>query len=96
MEQRFNIQKIQKYEQQKYDGIRKIINNTKFLAFFAILIFASAIDGLENQTEELITAGSITFGTINIISLVKSICKVYMVNEEIKKLNDRQKWYYNI
>lgn len=91
MEQRFNIQKIQKYEQQKYDGIRKIINNTKFLAFFGILIVASAIDGLENQTEELITAGSITFGTINLISLVKSICNVYQANERIKQLNDRQK-----
>ena len=91
MEERYKIKGIEKYEQQKIESIRKLIRSTNFLAFFGILIVASAIDGLENQTEELITAGSVTFGTINLISLVKSICNVYQANERIKQLNDRQK-----
>lgn len=92
MNESLKIEKIEKYEEKKYKGIRSIINNAKLLSFFGILIVASAIDGLENQTEELIMGSSITFGTINLILLVKSICNVYKSNEEIKRLkNDRQK-----
>lgn len=91
MEKPLKIKKIEKYEEQKNENIRKLIRNTNFLAFFGILIFISLKNGCDTEAEELITSGSIAFGTINVITIVKSICNIYIIKEKEKENESRQK-----
>jgi len=91
MEKSLKIKKIEKYEEQKNENIRKLIRNTNFLAFFGILMFVSLKNGCDNEVEELIAAGSVAFGTINIITIVKSICNIYIIKEKEKENESRQK-----
>ena len=91
MEQHLKIKKIEKYGEQKNENIRKVIRNTNFLAFFGILIFISLKNGCDNEVEELITAGSIAFGTINIMTIVKSICNIYNIKERKKALENENR-----
>lgn len=91
MDKPLRIKKIEKYEEQMNTNIRKLIRNTNFLAFFGILIFTSIKSGCDSDIEQLIAGGSITFGTINIITIVKSICKIYIIKGRKKELEDGNK-----
>lgn len=93
MSESLKITKIEKYDEQIDNNARKIVDNIKLLVLFGTLIVFSAHNGLESETEELIMGGSVLFGTINLISIVKSICKVYELKEKRKSLEneDRQK-----
>ena len=91
------ITKIEKYDEQIDNNNRKIVDNIKLLVLFGTLIAFSTNNGLESEAEELIMGGSVLFGTINLISMVKSICKNYELKEKRKSLEDedRQKWFCN-
>ena len=93
MSDSLRIIKIEKYDEQIDNNTRKIVDNIKLLVLFGTLIVFSAHNGLESEGEELIMGGSILFGTINLISVVKSICKNYDLKEKRKNLEneDRQR-----
>jgi len=91
MDKPLRIKKIEKYEEQKVESIRKLVRNTNFLAFFGILIFASIKNGCDTEAEQLIIGGSVAFGTINVITIVKSICKIYSIKGKEKELENENK-----
>lgn len=93
MSDSLKIKRIERYENKISTNTAKVINNIKLLSIFGILIFATTKNGLETEAEELIMGGSVLFGTINLISMVKSICEIYQVKELKKELenDDKQK-----
>lgn len=93
MSDSLKIMKIEKYDEQIDNNTRKIIDNVKLLVLFGTLITFSMHNGLESEGEELIMGGSVLFGSINLISMVKSICRNYDLKEKRKYLEneDRQK-----
>lgn len=93
MSDSLKITKIEKYDEQIDNNTRKIIDNVKLLVLFSVLVVFYVKEGLNNEAEEIIVAGSMFFGSINLISMVKSICKNYDLKEKRKNLEneDRQK-----
>lgn len=91
MGENLKIIKIEKYNEQIDKHINSSINNTKLLALYGILLFSSEKGLFENDTEELIVAGCTLFGTLSLISLVKSICKIYQLNEKKRQIEDADK-----
>jgi len=92
----FKIKNIEKYNEQIDKNKRKMIDNIKLLALFSTLIVFYIKEGLKNEVEEFVMAGSLLFGSINIISLVKSICKNYELKGKIDNLENEytKKWYF--
>lgn len=88
MSDSLKIKNIEKYNEQIDNNSRKIIDNIKLFVLFGTLIFASMNDGLDTESEEFIIAGSVLFGTINLISLVKNICKNYQLKEKRDNLRN--------
>jgi ABC-type siderophore export system fused ATPase/permease subunit len=87
------IKRIEKYDKKIDENKIKVFNNIKMLSLFGILLFLSMKNGLETESEELIAGGSVLFGTINLISMVKSLCEIYQLKELKNNLEneDRQK-----
>lgn len=82
------IKNIENYNEQIDSNKRKVINNIKLLVLFSTLIVFYIKEGLKNEVEEFVMAGSVLFGSINIMSLVKSICKNYELKGKINSLKD--------
>lgn len=93
MNDNLKIKRIEKYTEQIDNNTRKIVDNVKLLVLFGTLIVFSLKNGLDSEAEQLIASGSTLFGTINLISMVKSICKIYDLKQRKKGLEseDRQK-----
>lgn len=87
------IKKIEKYDYLIIENKLKVFNNIKLLTLFSLLIFLALKNGLESEIEELIMGSSVIFGTINLTSMVKTICNIYKLNETKERLKneDRQK-----
>ena len=87
------IKKIEKYDELIFENKVKVFNNIKLLTLFGLLIFLTSKNGLESETEELIMGGSVIFGTINLTSMVKTICNIYKLKNDKERLKneDRQK-----
>lgn len=92
MNECLKIMKVEEIDESINHNTIKIINNIKLLVLFAVLTVFCLENGLENESEELLTAGSLLFGTINIISLIKSLCKNYglktkkeLIENEVKQ-----------
>lgn len=91
MSESLKIKRIEKYEEKLSKNKIRTINNVKMLSLYSILIFISARNGLETDGEELITGGSILFGTINLLSMVKSLCEIFQIKELKKELENEDK-----
>ena len=88
MSDSLKIKNIEKYNEQIDSNKRKMIDSIKLLVLFSTLIVFYAKEGLKNEVEEIVVAGSVLFDSINIISLVKSICKNYELKGKINSLKN--------
>lgn len=92
MDDKLTIKKIEKYNEKLDNNKRKIVDDIKLLVLFGILILFVLQEGLENESEELIMAGSTLFGSVSIISLVKSIYDNCRIKNQLDILkNERRK-----
>lgn len=81
------VKKIEKLNENKI----KVYNNIKIISLYGLLFFATTRNGLETEAEQIIAGGSVLFGTIDLISTVKSLCKIYQLKEEKKELENENR-----
>ena len=89
---RYDVLEIKKYDKKVSENLYKTINNTKLVALCAIVLFCCEKGLFNTNTTNILLVGSVSGGTLSVISLVKSICNMYLYNAKKKELeNDKCK-----
>lgn len=89
---KYDILEIKKCEEKINKSIYTTINDIKLIALCGVVLFSCEKGLFDLETTNILSVGSISGGTIGVISLVKSICNIYLTNEKKKELeNDRCK-----
>lgn len=88
----YEILDVRKCEQKAKENIYKSINTARLMTLCAIILFCCEKGLFTTTTNNVLLVGSVSGGTLAVISLVKSICNVYLYNSKKKELeNDKCK-----
>lgn len=88
----YDILEIKKYDKKILNSTNKAIQYSKIIGLCAIIVFIGKEEIFNKDINNVLLIGSVSGGTLSVISLVKSICNIYLCNEKRKELkNDRCK-----
>ena len=88
LEDKLKIIAIKKCDDKIITNIGAAYQKTKILALCALLFLINEKGIVKTTPDGIIAAGSACFGTISMISLVKSLCEIYQLNEKKKALEN--------
>jgi len=85
---RHDILEIKKYDEKISKSVYVIYNDAKLIALSGLALFACEKGILDYQATNVFAVGGVSVGTLATISLVKSICNIYLNNNKKKELEN--------
>lgn len=89
---KYDILEIKKCEEKISESAIYIYNDIRLIALCGILIFSCEKGLINTDVFNVLVASGVVGSTLSVISLVKSICNIYLANEKKKEFkNDKCK-----